>query len=191
MRSHDHVLPKAIGTLLAATTLFGAMPKPASADPVRATSAEAADGKAPKKTKRKRSATTPGLKSWHGWSHGMSWVRFDRPTPAEIAVATARAQLGKRYRWGAVGPSAFDCSGLTRFAWGAAGVGLPHSSRAQYASYHRVPLGKLEPGDIVYSPGHVGIYIGKGRMIHAPQTGQRVQISPLHRNALGGVRPAA
>jgi cell wall-associated NlpC family hydrolase len=103
-------------------------------------------------------------------------------------VATARAQLGKPYRWGGVGPSAFDCSGLTRYAWAAAGVHLPHSSRGQFASLKRVDMDDMQPGDLVYRPGHIGIYVGGGLMIHAPQSGYRVQVSPLGR-AIGAVRP--
>ncbi len=98
---------------------------------------------------------------------------------AAAAVAYARAQVGDAYVYGAVGPNAFDCSGLTMRAWGAAGVGLPHSSGAQMGSGPRVSSGSLQPGDLVfyYSPvSHVGIYIGNGLIVHAanPSTGVRV-----------------
>jgi cell wall-associated NlpC family hydrolase len=98
---------------------------------------------------------------------------------AAIAVAAAKAQVGDRYVWGGSGPSSFDCSGLTSFAWRQAGVSLPHQSRAQFAATARVSKGSLQPGDLVffYSPiSHVGIYIGGGLMVHAsnPRTGVRV-----------------
>lgn len=114
---------------------------------------------------------------------------------ADIAVATARAQIGKPYRWAGSGPNAFDCSGLAMFSWAAAGVSLPHSSRAQFASLPKIPLDQLRPGDLVFSGGrrrinHVGIYVGDGQMIHAPQTGRRVEIAPLRRNIVGAGRPA-
>jgi cell wall-associated NlpC family hydrolase len=98
---------------------------------------------------------------------------------AAQAVAFALSQVGKRYVHGAVGPSAYDCSGLTMAAWRSAGVGLPHSSRAQFGVGTRVSQGALAPGDLVfyYSPiSHVGIYIGGGRIVDAanPRTGVRI-----------------
>lgn len=95
---------------------------------------------------------------------------------AAAAVNYAKAQLGDSYVYGAAGPSAFDCSGLTMMAWAQAGVGLPHSSGAQMGSGARVSSGDLQPGDLVfyYSPvSHVGIYIGGGQIVHAanPSTG--------------------
>jgi cell wall-associated NlpC family hydrolase len=101
---------------------------------------------------------------------------------AAVAVRFAYAQLGKPYVWGGAGPNSFDCSGLTMRAWGAAGVGLSHNAAAQQASIPSVSVSALEPGDLVFfgSPAyHVGIYIGGGRMIHAPHTGTVVQITSL------------
>jgi cell wall-associated NlpC family hydrolase len=109
---------------------------------------------------------------------------------AAIALATARAQLGKPYVYGADGPSSFDCSGLTMFAWHAAGVDLPHNSWAQQDVTKEVPVDKMEPGDLVFYPGHVGIYIGHGEMIHAPHTGANVEIAPLQSDIIGAGRPA-
>jgi cell wall-associated NlpC family hydrolase len=101
---------------------------------------------------------------------------------AAIAVRTAYAQLGDPYVYGASGPNAFDCSGLTSYAWRAAGVYLPHSSSAQYGYGRHVSRADLQPGDLVfyYSPiSHVAIYIGGGRVIHAPYPGRSVEIAPL------------
>lgn len=108
---------------------------------------------------------------------------------AATAVATAQAQLGDPYHYGASGPDAFDCSGLTMYAWAAAGVGLPHSSRAQFASLPHVPMDALAPGDLVFygSPiHHVGMYVGGGQMIHAPQTGDVVKYSSIYRSDFAG-----
>lgn len=108
---------------------------------------------------------------------------------AAVAVDTAKAQLGDPYRWGASGPDAFDCSGLTMYAWAAAGVGLPHSSRSQFASLPHVPMDALAPGDLVFygSPiHHVGMYVGGGQMIHAPQTGDVVKYSSIYRSDFAG-----
>ena len=109
-----------------------------------------------------------------------------------IAVGAASGQLGVPYRFAAESPGvAFDCSGLTKYAWGEAGVYLPHQSASQYASTPHVPKDQVQPGDLIfyYSPiGHVGIYIGGGSMIHAPRratssrsrpsTGARSSASP-------------
>lgn len=116
----------------------------------------------------------------------------DVPAPnpqAATAVATAKAQLGDPYRYGAAGPDTFDCSGLTMYAWAAAGVGLPHSSRSQFASLPHVPMDALAPGDLVFygSPiHHVGMYVGGGQMIHAPQTGDVVKYSSIYRRDFAG-----
>lgn len=110
------------------------------------------------------------------------------------AVAFAKAQLGKPYVFGAAGPGAYDCSGLTMAAWAAAGVSLPHSSRNQYYSVsHKVSISQLQPGDLVIfysSMHHVGIYVGNGMVIHAPHTGDVVRYAPLsYMPFAGAVRP--
>jgi cell wall-associated NlpC family hydrolase len=101
---------------------------------------------------------------------------------ASGAIAAARAQLGKPYEWGASGPNAFDCSGLTAWAWGAVGVSLPHNAAAQQGMGTPVSEANLEPGDLVFfgSPAyHVALYIGNGMVIHAPTTGDVVKIVSL------------
>ena len=112
---------------------------------------------------------------------------------AAVAVRTAYAQLGDPYVYGASGPNAFDCSGLTMYSWHAAGVALPHSSSAQYSSGRHVARSSLQPGDLVffYSPiSHVGIYIGGGKMIDAPHPGLSVRITSISQLPYSGaVRP--
>ena len=101
---------------------------------------------------------------------------------AAVAVAAAKAQLGKPYVWAAAGPDSFDCSGLTMYVWAKAGVSLPHSSRLQIGVGTQVSESQLEPGDLVFfgSPiHHVGIYVGNGEMIHAPQTGDVVKYTSI------------
>jgi cell wall-associated NlpC family hydrolase len=102
-------------------------------------------------------------------------------TPAaQVVVDTAMAQLGKPYVWGGAGPNSYDCSGLTQYAFAAAGVTLPHSSRMQSTMGAPVSRDALQPGDLVffYSPvSHVGIYIGNGQMVHAPTAGDVVKVS--------------
>ncbi len=117
-------------------------------------------------------------------------------------VAVARKQIGDRYRAGATGPNAFDCSGLVRFVFKtAAGMDLAHYSKAQFRSADRVKLTDVQPGDLVFflrhGAHHVGIYIGDGKMIDAPQPGTRVRVSPIrgdwwgrHYTGIGRVLPA-
>jgi cell wall-associated NlpC family hydrolase len=101
---------------------------------------------------------------------------------ARTAVATALAQVGDPYSWGAAGPNAFDCSGLTQYAYAAAGVSLPHSSRMQSGMGTAVSTSAMAPGDLLfyYSPvSHVSMYIGNGQMVHASTYGQPVKVVPV------------
>jgi cell wall-associated NlpC family hydrolase len=101
---------------------------------------------------------------------------------ARKAVDTAMAQIGDPYVWGAAGPDAFDCSGLVQYAYAAAGISLPHSSRMQSTMGAPVSRDALQPGDLVffYSPvSHVGIYIGDGQMVHASTSGVPVKTASV------------
>jgi peptidoglycan DL-endopeptidase CwlO len=112
---------------------------------------------------------------------------------AQIAIDTAMAQRGKPYVWAASGPGSFDCSGLTAYAYKAAGVSLPHSSAMQSRMGQAVSRDQLQPGDLVffYSPvSHVGIYIGNGQMVHAPTSGDVVKVAPLMSGFSGARRIA-
>jgi cell wall-associated NlpC family hydrolase len=101
---------------------------------------------------------------------------------ASAAVNAALAQRGKPYVWAAAGPGSFDCSGLVQYAYKAAGVSLPHSSRSQASMGRAVSRGELQPGDLIafYSPvSHIGIYIGNGQMVHAPTSGDVVKVASI------------
>jgi cell wall-associated NlpC family hydrolase len=110
---------------------------------------------------------------------------------AGTAVNAAMTQVGVPYRYATAIPGvAFDCSGLTMWAWAQAGVGLPHQSRAQYASVPHVPSSAAQPGDLIfyYSPiSHVGIYIGGGQMVHATNPGNPVTVSSVNWGNVSGV----
>ncbi len=109
------------------------------------------------------------------------------------AVRFAMAQVGDAYVYGAAGPNAWDCSGLTMMAWAQAGVGLPHSSSAQFGSGPRIPSGSLQPGDLVfyYHPiSHVALYIGNGLIVHAAHPGAGVRVAGVFSMPfVGAVRP--
>ncbi|MFI5981344.1 NlpC/P60 family protein [Streptomyces sp. NPDC051555] len=109
------------------------------------------------------------------------------------AVAFARAQLGKPYVWGATGPGSYDCSGLTQAAWRAAGIDLPRTTWDQVQAGPRIATADLRPGDLVFfydDISHVGLYIGGGRMIHAPRPGAYVREDSIHYQPMyGSVRP--
>ncbi len=110
---------------------------------------------------------------------------------AGIAVSAAYGQLGVAYRYAAELPGvAFDCSGLTKWAWGQAGVSLPHQSGRQFNGTAHVPLDQVQPGDLIfyYSPiGHVGIYVGGGQMIHASSPAVPVELTTVRWNKVVGV----
>lgn len=110
---------------------------------------------------------------------------------AGVAVAAAQSQLGVPYKFARSDPGvAFDCSGLTKYAWGKAGVSLPHQSASQYASTPHVSKDDVQPGDLIfyYQPiGHVAIYIGGGMMIHAPASGDVVKVSPVNWGKVVGI----
>lgn len=107
------------------------------------------------------------------------------------AVSTAMAQVGKPYRWGATGPSAFDCSGLVSYAFSKAGKDVPRTSRAQAGVGTKVAKSQLQPGDLVffYTPvSHVGIYIGGGQIVHASTSGEPVKVSAVDRMPFNSAR---
>ncbi|WP_030543045.1 NlpC/P60 family protein [Streptomyces albus] len=101
---------------------------------------------------------------------------------AAAAVAAARAAVGRPYVWGATGPGAFDCSGLTYWSYQQAGVTLPRTSQAQRLAGRRVPLSEARPGDLVTyrtDASHVGMYVGNGQIVHAPHPGAAVRYDPV------------
>jgi cell wall-associated NlpC family hydrolase len=107
------------------------------------------------------------------------------------ALAFAKKQLGDKYSYGAAGPNRWDCSGLTLGAWKAAGVKLPHNSVAQYHRGKHISKSHLKPGDLVFfysGPSHVGIYAGKGKIIHAPHSGAKVSYIKMKYMPFKGAR---
>ena len=179
---------KAAAVTPAPTNAFGAATRPPSpSSPTPSSSGAARPGPTPPPTTPHPTPPPPG------------------PTPppsgneppvspnAGAVVAFARAQLGKPYAFATAGPATFDCSGLTMAAWASVGVRMPHYSGSQASISSKLAYSQLQPGDIVvfYSDlHHVGLYIGGGMMIHAPQTGDVVKIAPAWRDTFQwGVRP--
>lgn len=109
------------------------------------------------------------------------------PTLGERAATYALHAVGVPYRWGGTSMSGFDCSGLVYWAYRRLGVSVPHNSYAIWSAGREVPRRRLQPGDVlVFSGlGHVGLYIGRGRMVHAPESGRDVEIVRLARSNYG------
>ena len=109
---------------------------------------------------------------------------------ASSAVRVAASKKGKPYRWGASGPNAFDCSGLTSYAYRKAGKSLPRTAHAQYRASKKISRSQARPGDLVFYGGarkhHVGIYAGNGKMWHAPNSGSSVKLSSVRSGASFG-----
>jgi len=119
-------------------------------------------------------------------------------SPAAVAVRFALAQLGKPYRWGADGPESFDCSGLVQTSYKAAGIGLPRVSRQQYGAGRQVSLKALQAGDLLFYAKdtgdrrtiyHVGMYLGSGRMVEAPNRRAPIRIASIWRPGCSARRP--
>jgi cell wall-associated NlpC family hydrolase len=116
---------------------------------------------------------------------------------AQVAVRFAKNQIGDRYRWGGTGPNSWDCSGLSMMSWRKAGVKLPRTTYSIYRKVRKkVAYRNLRPGDLVFfysSRSHMGVYVGKGYMVHSPSSGKRVQRVKLKyyykRHFRGAVRP--
>ncbi|MFC4532244.1 C40 family peptidase [Sphaerisporangium dianthi] len=137
------------------------------------------------------------LNAYNAGNPNSPGIKYTGPASgnARAALQFAFAQVGKPYRYGGTGPSGWDCSGLTQASWRAAGVSLPRTAAEQYSwgASRRVPLNALQPGDLLFAGGlgHVGMYAGGGKMVHAPRTGDVVKVVPLssYRGIIGAVRP--
>lgn len=113
---------------------------------------------------------------------------------AAAAVSYAYSKLGSPYVWGATGPDAFDCSGLTQAAYRSAGISLPRTTYAQIDAGRRVSRSELRPGDLVFfysGISHVGIYVGNGRMIHAPNPSAPIRVAPISEMPFAGATRVA
>jgi len=141
---------------------------------------------------RRESAALTAAQAEAARNKGLKFPNVEPPSSrAGVAVKAALSQLGVRYVFGAKSPgNAFDCSGLTSYAWGVAGVGIPRTSRYQYAGLTHIPTAAAAPGDLIFSYypiSHVGIYIGNGQMVHSPRTGDVVKISAVYWSRVVGV----
>lgn len=115
----------------------------------------------------------------------------DGSSKGATALAFAKSQLGKPYRYASAGPNAYDCSGLTSAAWSKVGVSLPRTSQSQIGVGRSVSKSALQPGDLVFYYGgisHVGLYAGNGQIIHAPRPGKSVEYASLNSMPFAGAR---
>ncbi|MET7680136.1 C40 family peptidase [Streptomyces sp. NPDC005423] len=128
-------------------------------------------------------------------SPALSAATADAPdSRAAAAVSYAYQKLGSPYIWGATGPNAFDCSGLVQAAYRSAGVSLPRTTYAQINAGRRVSRTELRPGDLVFfysGVSHVGIYVGNGEMIHAPNPTAPVRLAPVDEMPFAGATRVA
>lgn len=127
-----------------------------------------------------------------------SGIQYNGPASgnARAALSFAFAQIGKPYQYGGTGPGGWDCSGLVQAAWRSGGVSLPRTTWEQWSwgAGRKVSLSELQAGDLIFSEGlgHVSLYAGAGKIVHAPQTGDVVKVVPLSsygRRLVGAVRP--
>ncbi|MET9546734.1 NlpC/P60 family protein [Streptomyces sp. NPDC006627] len=135
-----------------------------------------------------------GGASGSGGGSGSGSTDGSYATKAAKVIDFAEAQIGKPYVWGATGPDSYDCSGLTQDAWKAAGITLPRTTWDQVKAGTTVKTADAEPGDLVFfydDISHVGIYIGGGKMIHAPKPGAKVRVESIYYMPIHSVvRPA-
>ncbi|MFD8428673.1 NlpC/P60 family protein [Streptomyces coelicoflavus] len=140
-------------------------------------------------TEERAGAGDRASRSTPGPREGLSASTQAPNSRAAAAVAYAYQKLGSPYVWGATGPNAFDCSGLTQAAYRAAGVSLPRTTYAQIDAGRRVGRSELLPGDLVFfysGISHVGIYVGNGQMIHAPNPSAPVRVAPVDEMPFAG-----
>jgi cell wall-associated NlpC family hydrolase len=144
-------------------------------------------------TLARQAATPPGRGGSRAGSPPASPAAAPLPPPgkgADAAIAEARRQLGKPYKWGGAGPDRFDCSGLTMWAWRAGGVSLSHSTYAQWDETTHIPISQMQPGDLIFFGSdlhHMAMYTGGGMMIEAPHSGANVREVAVRYGDLYGV----
>jgi peptidoglycan DL-endopeptidase CwlO len=154
--------------LLALVLLSCALPAPAAAEAARLSSTEAEE------------LPTP-LVEHTLLTEASEEAQPPKPVGRPRVVAIALRYLGTPYRWAGSSPSGFDCSGFIMYVYGRIGIGLPHNSAMLWDVGRPVARTDLQPGDVVFfnGLGHSGIYIGRGRFVHSPHSGDVVKISRL------------
>ncbi|UGQ12930.1 LysM peptidoglycan-binding domain-containing C40 family peptidase [Yinghuangia sp. ASG 101] len=164
----------------------------ATESPATTTSSSQTGTAKPATTTKSASSTSTGTVSTGTGSS--STTTAPASSKAAVAIAFAKAQLGKPYVYGAEGPDAYDCSGLVQAAWKAAGVSIPRVTTDQFAAGKKVSTSALQPGDLVFyysGISHVGMYLGDGQIIHAPNSRSVVKIVPVDSMPIAGAtRPA-
>ena len=130
--------------------------------------------------------TVDGTKKYGSWSDSKTKTTLTyRQVRINKLISVAKSKLGCKYKYGAAGPTRFDCSGFTMYCYKQIGVSLPHSSYAQAKKGKKVSIKNLKVGDIVYRSHHVGIYVGNGKVIHAPYSGARVSYTSASKFSYG------
>ncbi len=131
----------------------------------------------------------PGDARYNSATSAPAYISVSPMTFGQRIVQEAARHAGKPYRYGAVGPDSFDCSGFTRYVYGRLGRSLPHNSGAQYSASRRIKRSELRVGDLVFNSGrihHVGIYAGNNTYWHSPHSGSTVRRDPMPADYVGG-----
>jgi hypothetical protein len=181
-----------LGAVIHAKVAFDAQKAPIDAL-VTELAAQDADLAAKRKTIEERLAELQAVRTQAYGSSGVLGNTRPWPCPTEYlltpgykAAAFACGEIGKRYVWGAAGPNTYDCSGITMRAWQQSGVYLPHNAAEQRRSMPYVNRADLQIGDLVFyysDLSHVAIYVGDGKVVHAPRSGDVVRMVPMDRGA--------
>jgi cell wall-associated NlpC family hydrolase len=175
-----------------ATLVVQAQNRRAAAAAAQLRSHRSSNNATPTQTSAGGSSRRSAGRSASGSSGPRAGSNVPAPRPgAAGAIAAAMSQLGVGYRFATAIPGvAFDCSGLTAWAWGQAGVSLPHQSRSQFAVVPHVSRDQVQPGDLIfyYNPiGHVAIYIGNGQIVHATRPGDVVKVAAVNWGKVVGI----